>query len=121
MKANKSKIIMFFVALVVMVMIVFLAVAISNAQTGYLYVIDYANGDTKGHKTKDIEVVNKSFENHFKQPYDLAKELRDNIYFESRNNHIRFYVEKKRIITTRKGKEKYRKIKRTRRNKFITK
>ena len=113
MKAtNKNRLVNIIIIAVVTVFLIVIFSAIANAQVGYIYVIDYANGDTKGHKTKDIEVVNKSFENHFKQPYDLTKELKDSNYFESRNNKIRFYVEKKRMVATRKGKEKYRKIKR---------
>ena len=86
--------------------IILLSISV-NAQTVYLVVVDYPNGGIKVNKTKSIEVVNKSFENHFKQSYDIGKDLVGDNVMQHRANGITFYVEKKRI--NKKGK--YRKIK----------
>lgn len=109
MKAHKNSLPVI-AALILMLLIFLVSTCVLNAQNyGYLIVVDYANGKTKVSKTVDINVINKSFEYHFKQEFDCAKELKSNVYFEHRNNHIRFYVEKK-IIVKKNGKLKYKNI-----------
>ena len=98
--------------LIVIVLIVFFSFRAYTQETkGYL-VCTVVDGHTKCNKTPNIEHVQKMVDIRCKAlTIDVEKQLSKSNFLEIRTEHSTLYIEKKRIVKKR-GKIKYKKLKR---------
>ena len=83
----------------------------TSAQTGYLVTITY-KGKTSVHRTTDFNHVNKMIESrYFFKVEEKIVFSEKNKSFEIFIDNTLFYCEKRRVVTKKNGKVKFKKLK----------